>query len=101
MPEDHPRDRPDYGVYCLKVIIARPDYKRPSVRVIVEHFSTEVSAQARLNEIKEEYIGDYFDEDSLTIDEFDTMLKDGSVEERVYADAYMDMPPFDAKIFRV
>ena len=117
-----------HKMFCLKVIIADPDYKRPSVNVIVEHFATENEAHGRLKEIKLKYINDYGiltneiidylestdrqndielkynEEDELqvvTIEEFDKLLKAGLIDDFVYQDSYMCLPAFDWKIFEV
>ena len=117
-----------HKMFCLKVIIADPDYKRPSVNVIVEHFATENEAHGRLKEIKLKYINDYGiltneiidylestdrqndielkynEEDELqvvTIEEFDKLLKANLIDDFVYQDSYMYLPAFDWKIFEV
>lgn len=43
-------------IYCLKVLIAYPNYKRPFANMIVEHFADEASAQKRLRKMKLKYI---------------------------------------------
>ena len=117
-----------HKMFCLKVIIADPDYKRPSVNVIVEHFATENEAHGRLKEIKLKYINDYgiftnaiidylqstnstndielkynekVEEQVVTIEEFDKLLKANLIDGYIYQDSYMCLPAFDWKIFEV
>ena len=54
-------------MYCLKVVIACPCYKRPYAHVIVEHFKDEELVKSRLNEIKLEYIENHNIEQDGTI----------------------------------
>jgi hypothetical protein len=91
-------------MYCLKVVIAHPDYKRPYAEVIVEHFGTEAEAKGRLSELKNEYIDAFEVEvgDRLaTEEELDAMARDGRLAEYIYGDAYMSQEPMEWEIFEV
>ena len=98
-------------MYCLKVIISRPDYKRPYSKVIVEHFRTEDDAKTRLNEIKTDYIEDHAltkdifglekDEQLISIQDFDKLVENGGLLDYIYSDSYMDQPPFESEIIQV
>ncbi len=81
-------------IYCLKVVVAHPDKDLPGVDVIISHFSSLEQAQAKLEEIEENYI------DSIEIDRA-TFESPDKLERYVYNEAAMDIPPFAAEIFRV
>ena len=108
-------------MYCLKVVIACPSYKRPYAHVIVEHFKDEELVKSRLNEIKLEYIENHNidkasvkfvrselscqedkDEDELvTIEDFDNLVESGELLDIVYRDSYMDQAPFEFEIIKI
>ena len=92
-------------MFCLQVHIAHPDYKRPYVSVFVEHFSTQEKAEQRLNQIKLEYINDFDvrndNDDLVSLDEFNKMLENGSLSDRIYCEWYIDQEPFYGRIFEV
>ena len=83
-------------MYCLKVITACPDYKRPYASVTVKHFSTKEAAEVALFELKKEYMDDWGLEWSVEV--FDKKLKSGELSNEVYSDSYMDMEPFEYEI---
>lgn len=82
------------GIWCLKIVIAEPDYKRPSARVIVEHYKTKEEAEVALAEHEEDFIKGN-DTDRATFEDCDALF------ECVYGNSYMDMRPFDSSIFEV
>lgn len=85
-------------MFCLKVIIAHPSYKRPYSEVIVEHFETQNEAEKRLDEIKIQYNEDFkCDDDDINL--FD--MSEGELLDYIYSDSYMDQPPFDYEIFEI
>lgn len=106
-------------MYCLKVAIACPDWKRPFIKFIVEHYKNKEDAEKRLNEIKLDYIEDYNitkellnktnnnennDNDSdnyISIEELDVIIKNGILRDYIYEDSYMDHLPFDYEIFEI
>lgn len=88
-------------MYCLTVIIAHPDYKRPSTQVVVEHFKDEESANSRLNEIKLRYIENFIEDDNITIEEFDRLVESGKLCDIIYVDSYMHQPPFESRITKI
>jgi hypothetical protein len=79
-------------IWCFQCLIARPDYKRPCAQLIVRHFSTESEAIDAKNEVVAEFYADNDISKEIPIDELD---------EWVYSDAYMEMPPIDFKIYKV
>lgn len=48
-------------VWCLKVLIAHPDYKRPYAEAIVKHFNSKESAEKELLNVKLEFLERYWD----------------------------------------
>ncbi len=52
-------------IYCLKYIVAMPDYKRPSADAMVEFFLTKKAALAR----EEELLLSYYDDNGLSEEE--------------------------------
>ncbi len=84
-------------MWCLRVVIALPDYKRPSVDVIVKHYKSKESAEKELQRIKEEF----FDGELKDDEDFDKGFE-------LYVNEYyndnsssMRIPPFDSEIFLV
>ena len=109
-------------MFCLHVVIAFPDYKRPSAEVSIKHYSTKELAENALQKIKHKFVCEYVDpedffpknhefndgqngelnEDDLkAIEKLDKMIESGELVEYYYQDSYMEMPPFDARIFEV
>ena len=99
-------------MYCCKVVVAHPDYKRPYAEVIVKHFNDKMSADTYVNEVKKEYIEEFHidkaiaevatcheDEDELiTLQELDTIIRNGRLDDIIYAECYMDQPAFEWEI---
>lgn len=83
-------------MFCLKVIIAYPDYKRPYAEVIVEHFESNEKAEIRLNEIKLKYNNDFGIENMNLFE-----MSEEDLSRYIYEDSYMDQIPFDFEIFEV
>ena len=116
-------------VWCLKVEIAHPDYKRPYANFHVFHFKTEMEAIQKEREMRIQFCLPYKDyEDSdlesdssddedekarkrkgrvniddLTKEEKDEWLlkKFDKICEGFYGDSYMDMDPYSSEIFLV
>jgi hypothetical protein len=83
-------------MFCLKVIIAHPDYKYPYAEVIVEHFESNEKAEIRLNEIKLKYNKEFGLENMNLFD-----MSEEQLSRYIYEDSYMDQIPFDFDIFEV
>jgi hypothetical protein len=102
-------------MWCLKVIIASPDCKRPFSETIVQHFKSELLAEERLGEIITEYIKDHSitkkdvdiqtDEENekelISIDEFKLVYENDDFYSYVYSWTSMDQPPFEFEIFKI
>lgn len=109
------------GIWCVKITIAKPDYKRPYASCQVFFFDVYEQAQEKLEEQETEFLSDIFGfskkcNDVLyysneEIDENDiednvdcyckTDLYNGRLSEYYYEDSYMDMPPFNYEIFEI
>lgn len=96
-------------VYCLRITIACPDYKRPWAYTAIYHFTTEEEAKAKALEKKNEFFqgmeytqkenGKWIPSNEEDPDSFD----DEEMFEKYYSDrcVYMDMPAFEAKIKKI
>jgi hypothetical protein len=97
-------------MWCLSVCIAKPDYKRPSFSAVVYFFKTEEEAKQQLKESKIEFIADFDtseDERISTLNEesdaglIEELFQKTSEYESFYENGYMEVEPFNAKIFQV
>lgn len=95
-------------MYCLKIVISWPDYKRPSTQCIIHHFKTKTEALKKLDECITKYIEDrdlYDTEDGdekfVSIDKFKKWISNGKLYDIIYKNFYMDQPPFEWNIFKV
>ena len=97
-------------MWVLGVLVAHPDYKRPSVETNVFFFESEKEALYKLKELKVEFIVDYDNsEDSriitLTINSSDELIEElfemVSDIDNYYSESYMDNKPFDWHISEV
>ncbi|MDD4931362.1 MAG: hypothetical protein PHG66_04445 [Candidatus Colwellbacteria bacterium] len=50
-------------LWCLKIVIAHPDYKRSFASVYVKHYTNKENAEIELRRQKEEFMDDWDDED--------------------------------------
>ena len=91
-------------MWYLLIVIAHPDYKRPSSTTSLRFFETEDEAKRALKMSKIEFIKDFdMSDDSrisdLTIDSDDSLIGElfdqTSKYDTFYGDSYMDIPPFD------
>ena len=82
-------------VWCLEVLIARPDFKRPSAELKVLHFNSKEKADAKLAELKKEYMDDFDAEDEV-VD-----IDSEEHYDRVFLESYMDLQPFYCKVYKV
>lgn len=89
-------------MYCLRVEIAEPDYKRPKLNITIEYYTKKEYALDRLKELKEEYIGgnEVLDEneDYITVERLDEMISNGELNDYIYCDSYMSHPAFFSEI---
>jgi hypothetical protein len=109
-------------MYCLTVIIAHPDAKRPYSKTLVEHYASESEAEKRLSQIKTAYIKyknitniliDFSPSEReiteeganhlISIKQLDLLLMlsiPTAFKDKLKA-CLMDQPLFESKIFRV
>lgn len=92
-------------LWCLTVVTAQPDYKRPYSETSVFHFETEEDARKRARKAKIDY---YIDWGMLEDEEDAENITDTRLEEledksydHVYGDSYMDMSPVDTTVCKV
>lgn len=78
-------------MWCLVVIRSYPDYKRPFSTTDVQHFATYEKAFAE----KEKAYDEFLDESGFEREEYEC---DPNI---YYCDTYMEMPPFEARLFEV
>lgn len=104
-------------MFCLKVAIAHPDWKRPFVDIIVEHYKNKEDAEEGLNKIKLTYIEDFEltknilnnlnplnskkDDSLISIEELDKIIENGLLHEYIYQDSYIHQPPFEYEIYEI
>lgn len=91
-------------MWYLLIVIAYPDYKRPSSTTSLRFFESEDEAKRALKMSKIKFIKDFdISDDSrisyLTIDSDDSLIGElfdqTSDYNTFYSDGYMDIPPFD------
>lgn len=98
------------NLYCVEIVCAYPDYKRPYVSTRVYHFLTIEEANEKRREKKRKYYSDFLsalkgveeNEDETNnspkdIDEVD----EEQLSQFIYVDAYMDMEPFEATLYQI
>jgi hypothetical protein len=98
-------------MFCLKVVIAHPDWKRPCVDIIVEHYKNKEDAEKRLNKIKLQYIEDFNlttdilnssdNQNLISIEDLDKIIENGLLSDYIYQDSYMSHVPFECEIYQV
>lgn len=115
-------------MWCVLVIKAEPDYKRPSASVECCHYATEQEAKEKQVQLEKSFIvarcerddsDDNEDEDDIAEMNDDSIsfaqrvqksnLDDDTVRQRFlqeamndfYIDSYMEMPPVEIRVFEV
>lgn len=112
------------GIWCVKITISNPDYKRPSANCEVFFFDVYEDAQNKLEQQEAEFLSDIFEfsqkfddvvyysnkeidenDEYIVEDDVDSYCKsdlyNGRFSEYYYEDAYMDMPPFHYELFEI
>ena len=112
------------GIWCVKIAIAKPDYKRPYASCQVFFFDVYEEALEKLEEQESEFLHDIFDfsqrfddvvyysnkeidinDEFIIDDDVDCYCKadlyNGRLSEYYYQDYYMDMPPFHYEMFEI
>lgn len=90
------------NLYCLEIVRAYPDYKRPYASVDVYHFLTIKEANEKRREEKQKYYHDFIDslEESERIKDIDK-INEEKAEEYIYYDSCMEMQPFSATLYEI
>ena len=92
-------------MFCVEILIPKPDFKRPSVDHSCKHFQLKEDAEKYIQQIKQELLDNYLssgsicecDSDCLTVDFLDTE----KYSEYVFSNAYMDLDPYSIRIFEI
>ena len=86
--------------YCLKIVRAFPDYKRPYANASVYHFLTIQEAETKRLSEKKLYYQNFIhwldNPESINVDALDDECYD-----LCYADSYMDQAPFEATLYEI
>lgn len=110
--------------YCVEIVCASPDYKRPYAYANVYHYLTIAEANEKRREEKREYYKRFLD--SLDSEYYDTnsaYLKDdvkekmeeteqtkeydvddfdeGKMQDLIYQESYMEQEPFSATLYQI
>jgi hypothetical protein len=90
--------------WCVTVIEACPDYKRPCSNTTVMHFRNEADAQSFAREI---WIQKFIQYELIDADDVDTITDemieklDEQLCDIIYCDSYMDMPPIEVRVSKI
>lgn len=88
-------------LYCLEIVRAFPDYKRPYASVDVYHFLTIKEANEKRREEKRQYYLNFIESlEEGEIKDIDNVNEE-KAEEYIYSDSYMQMEPFSATLYLV
>ena len=93
------------NLYCLEIVKAYPDYKRPYVSTNLYHFKDPYSANEKRREEKLNYYQnfiEYLEEtEDKKIEDIDDLDEDEAQTDYIYSDSYMDMSPFTATLYEI
>lgn len=92
-------------IYCLEIIKAFPDPKRPYSSTNIYHFTDKFSANEKRRQEKTKYYEDFIDylkkDEDMIIKDIDDLDEDEAQTDWVYCFSYMDMPPFSATLYEI
>jgi hypothetical protein len=92
-------------IFCLQIVKAFPDYKRPRSSTNIYHFTDEFSANEKRRQEKAKYYQDFIDylkqDEDTIIKDIDDLDEDEAQTDWVYKDSYMDMEPFSATLYEI
>lgn len=91
-------------LYCVKVVLAYPDYKRPYASSHIQHFDDIEKANEYRRKEKREYyesFQEYLRESDEPVPKDIDNLDEDKAYEYIYSDSYMDMLPFEATLYEV
>jgi len=93
------------NLYCLTVVRAYPDYKRPYSSTSVYHFATIEDANEKRRKEKRKYYENFLEflrECCQPVPkDIDNIDEDEAQTDFVYIDTYMDMEPFSAILYEI
>lgn len=92
--------------WCVTIIGACPDYKRPSASTTVEHYRTEEEAISRVRNAKIQHLIDYdvlssdaLEDECITDEKLEELLE--KLENDIYSECYMDMSLLDVSYKKI
>jgi Lon protease-like protein len=91
-------------LYCVKIVTAFPDYKRPYASCYIEHFNDIESANEFRRKEKREYyesFQQYLRKFSEPVPKDIDNLDEEKAQDYIYSDTYMDMSPFEATLYEI
>ena len=86
-------------LFCLEIVKAFPDYKRPYTITNVYHYLDINVANDKRREEKSEYYKNFIE--NLEIKDIDDLDEDEAQTDFIYYDSYMDMEPFSATLYEI
>ena len=91
-------------LYCLEIVRAYPDYKRPYVSVNVYHFKSIDEADNKRREEKRKYYESFcqfLEETGEDVPKDVDNIDEDEAQSYIYSDNYMDMAPFSATLYLI
>lgn len=91
-------------VYCLEILRASPDYKRPSASSSVFFFPNPYDANEKRRKEKRDYYQgfmSYLKESGEKVPKDVDNLDEDEAQDYIYHDSYMDMIPFESTLYEV
>ena len=92
-------------MFCLHIVKAHPDYKRPYASAQVFHFATKEDANEKRREEKRKYYKSFLEYlesvEELIPQDIDNLDEDVAQTDFIYVDSYMDMQPFTSTLYEI
>lgn len=91
-------------LYCLEIVKAYPDYKRPYVSVDVCHYKNIDAADNKRREEKRKYYESFcqfLEETGENVPKDVDKIDEDEAQDYIYNDSYMDMIPFSATLYLI
>lgn len=91
-------------LYCVEIVRAYPDYKRPYVSVTVHHFKTLNEADEKRREEKRKYYEnfcEFLEENGEDVPKDVDQIDEDEAQNYLYSDSYMDMAPFSCTLYLI
>lgn len=91
-------------LYCLEVVQAHPDWKRPYASAQTFHFVTKEEANEKRRELKQKYYDNflqYLEEAAEDVPDDIDKIDEDEAQSYIYFESYMDMAPFTATVYEI